>query len=231
MHNFKSILIVEDDPNTGFLVKKHLVREGFDVCLCDNGEAGLKAFKQQNFSLCILDVMLPTKDGLELSKDIHSLDPEMPFIFLTARNLKSDKISGYKNGCDDYVTKPFDIDELVFKIRAILKRSSKISSSNQKISVSDLTLLKDERLLVSKDKSVSVSHKEFLLLELFFTNSNTVIPRSNLLLRCWGNDDYFSSKILDVYLTKIRKVLKMDNKLKLQNIHGHGYKLVTPAAS
>lgn len=226
MIDSSNILVVEDDKNTGFLLEKRLREEGFDVTLCKDGDAGLQAFRNNGYNLCVLDIMLPSKDGLELGKDIHSINPETPIIFLTARSLKQDKILGYKNGCDDYITKPFDIDELMFKIHAILKRSSKSRPASNKLTVSGLTLLKDERLLISDNKTANVSHKEMLLLELFFNHFNEVVPRKHLLMTAWGNDDYFSSKILDVYLTKIRKFLKMDGSLKLQNIHGHGYKLI-----
>ncbi len=226
MNNKNSILIVEDDKNTGFLLEKRLAEEGFEVTLCDDGLKGLKAFRSGRFNLCVLDIMLPSKDGLELGRDIHLINSEMPIIFLTARTLKSDKILGYQGGCDDYITKPFDIDELLFKIHAILKRSTRFKTIQQKITVSKLTLLTDERLIISGDKRTSVSHKEYLLIEFFFSHPDEVIPRKELLMHCWGNDDYFSSKILDVYLTKVRKILRLDDKLKLQNIHGHGYKLV-----
>ncbi|MBO6515181.1 MAG: response regulator transcription factor [Bacteroidia bacterium] len=221
-----TILVVEDDKNTGFLLEKRLKEEGFDVVICTDGKQALDAFEPHAFCLCILDVMLPSKDGLELGRDIREEDDTTPVIFLTARNLKSDKVRGYKTGCDDYITKPFDVDELVFKIRAILKRSVRKQPLENKITVSDLTLHRDERLIVTGDKTTTVSHKELLLLDLFFSHFNEVIPRKELLMKCWGNDDYFSSKILDVYLTKVRKILKLDEKLRLQNIHGHGYKLV-----
>ena len=220
-----NILIVEDDKNTGFLVKRHLRDAGFKVCLCTDGKEALEYFKQESFDLCILDVMLPSKDGLELSTDIRQRNQTVPIIFLTARNLKSDKIQGYKNGCDDYITKPFDIDELVLKIHAILRRTKLVEKADRELKVSKLSLLTDERLLITATGRLSLSHKEMLLLEYFFKHFNKVVPRSELLMHCWGNDDYFSSNILNVYLTKIRKLIREDEDLKLQNIHGHGYKL------
>lgn len=220
-----NILIVEDDKNTGILLRKHLEAEGFKISLCVDGAKGLKCFEEEAFELCILDIMLPSIDGLELAETIRKIDQHIPIIFLTARNLKSDKVQGYKNGCDDYITKPFDIDELLMKIQAMVRRINPVKEVPSEIKVSDLCLLTNERLLLSGNKKIRLSHKEMLLLEQFFTHFNTVVSRSDLLINCWGNDDYFSSNILNVYLTKIRKLIREDDSLILQNIHGHGYKL------
>lgn len=225
MNNQVNILVVEDDKNTGILLRKHLEAEGFQIKLCVDGAKGLKCFEEEIFELCILDIMLPSMDGLKLAETIRKNDLQVPIIFLTARNLKSDKVQGYNNGCDDYITKPFDIDELILKIHAMLRRVNTVKEVSKEIKVSDLCLLTSERLLVSTNKKTKLSHKEMLLLEQFFTHFNTVVSRSDLLINCWGNDDYFSSNILNVYLTKIRKLIREDNTLELQNIHGYGYKL------
>ncbi len=219
------ILIVEDDKNTGFLLQNRLQEEGFEVLLCTNGIEAERIIMNQNFSLCILDIMIPSKDGLELSKDIRMKNNQVPIIFLTARNLKSDIVQGYKNGCDDYLTKPFDIDELVLKIHAIIRRTGTKHIEPSELKVSKLSLIKEEHILVSDKEQKNISHKEMLILELFFRNFDQVITRRSILIACWGNDDYFSSNILNVYLTKIRKLIKADEDLVLHNIHGHGYKL------
>lgn len=225
MEHKGKILIVEDDKNTGFLLKKRLQEEGFNALLCTNGKEAEKIILSQNLSLCILDIMIPSKDGLELSKDIRMKNNQVPIIFLTARNLKSDIVQGYKNGCDDYLTKPFDIDELMLKIHAIIRRTGTRHIESGELKVSKLSLLREEHVLVSENKRMNISHKEMLILELFFRNFNQVVTRRSILIACWGNDDYFSSNILNVYLTKIRKLIKADGSLVLHNIHGHGYKL------
>ena len=227
MSESKKILIVEDDKNLGFLLSTQLKANGFEVSLAMDGVSGLESFNSSLFDLCILDIMLPKRDGLSLAKEIREINSTIPFVFLTARNLKSDKITGYELGCDDYITKPFDMDELVYKINAILKRSSNIASvpQNNELQVGLLNLKVLERLVSINQKQITLSQKETVLLQLFFENPNEVISRKKLMLEAWGNDDYFTSKSLDVYLTKIRKVLGHGINLKLTNIHGYGYML------
>ena len=227
MENKYKILIVEDDKNAGFLLKRHLTNLNFGVMLCVDGEAGMQAFKKDKYDLCILDIMLPKKDGIMLAKEIREFDEQTPFVFLTARNLKSDKITGYNVGCDDYISKPFDIDEFVFKINVILRRTFfKQTVLPNEITVASFVLKTNSRILQTKDKTINLSNKEALLLELFFKNINKVVSRSEIMREVWGNDDFFTSKNLDVYLTKLRKILHSDSKIKLLNVYGFGYKLV-----
>lgn len=227
MSSMKKLLVVEDDKNLSFLLSSQLKGKGFIVDLAMNGEEGLSMFNNSSYDLCILDIMMPKMDGLSLAKEIRKVDEMIPFIFLTARNLKSDKSTGYDLGCDDYITKPFDIDEIAFKINAILKRvGGDKNGSTSELVAGSLTFKHLERSVIDqKGKPHVLSHKESILLKLFIDNLNEVIPRKTLLMEAWGNDDFFTSKSLDVYLTKIRKILSLDPKLKLKNIHGYGYML------
>lgn len=227
MTDMKKLLVVEDDKNLGFLLSTQLKNKGFDVHLAKDGMEGLKMFNENIYDLCILDIMLPKLDGLSLAKEIRKLNEVIPFVFLTARNLKSDKIVGYEIGCDDYLTKPFDIDELIFKINVIIKRTGTGKVKQENIfTVGSLTLSVLERSVSKDSERISLSLKEATLLKLLFENVNEVVSRKVLMIEAWGNDDFFTSKSLDVHLTKIRKVLSLDESLKLLNIHGFGYKLV-----
>lgn len=227
MSEIKKLLVVEDDKNLGFLLSKQLTKNGFDVDLAIDGLLGLEMLKQSTYDLCIIDVMMPKMDGLSMAKEIRSNYADIPFVFLTARNLKSDKITGYKLGCDDYITKPFDMDELIYKIHAILNRLNKSTNieAKKELQVGLLKLHITERFITNDSVQNSLSHKETILLKCFFENANQVVSRKMLMMEAWGNDDYFTSKSLDVYLTKIRKVLGLDERIKLTNIHGFGYML------
>ncbi len=226
MEGQERLLVVEDDKNLGFLLSTQLKAVGFHVDLATDGEQGLEFFRSSKYDLCILDVMLPKIDGLLLAQEIRKTDETVPFIFLTARILKSDKLLGYELGCDDYITKPFDIDELILKINVIIKRSAhRVPVSTDELSAGTIRLNTTARTVTTATDSFMVSQKECLILKIFFQNMNEVVPRKDIMLEVWGNDDFFTSKSLDVYLTKVRKILKADPNLKLVNIHGFGYQL------
>ncbi len=221
------ILIVEDDANAGLLLTDNLGDEGFETTLAENGVDGWNQSQNNKFDLYILDIMLPKLDGVSLAKEIRKLDKKTPIIFLSARNLDYDKIEGFEAGCDDYVTKPFNIKELILRIHAILRRNNDESKKNVtewKINKTKFYYL-DRRLIANKVES-KLSTKEADVLKLLFENQNEIIARSYILETVWGKNDYYTSQSLDVYLTKIRKYLNHDNKLVIQNIHGFGYKLV-----
>lgn len=226
MSTFSKLLIVEDDKNQGFLLSSHLESAGFQIDLASDGEEGYNLFKKRNYDLCIFDIMMPRMDGLSLVKKIKNLNQSTPFIFLSARNLKSDKMTGYEMGCEDYITKPFDVDLLVHKINVILKRTTgKRQTKDLMLNAGKLELKAQERTIYFDQTPYVLTQKETTLLTLFFKNLNTVISRKKLMIETWGNDDFFTSKSMDVHLTRVRKILKLDSTLKLVNIHGYGYKL------
>lgn len=221
------ILIVEDDKNMGYLLKENMKLAGLNPVLCTNGIEGLRTFHSDTFALCILDIMLPGKDGLYLAEEIKRTDKDVPILFLTAKSLDEDKIAGFKAGCDDYVTKPFNIEELLLRIQVILSR--KYKSENEEnpniLSVGNFILNCEERKLALGETSKNLSTKESELLKVLVINENKVVSRSEILTAVWGKDDYYVSKSLDVYLNKIRKLLNEDPNIEILNVHGFGYKL------
>ncbi|OQX77356.1 MAG: hypothetical protein B6D61_07340 [Bacteroidetes bacterium 4484_249] len=221
------ILIVEDDKNMGFLLKENLKLAKLDPILCTDGIEGLKTFHSFDFDLCILDIMLPGKDGLSLAEVIKKTDKDVPVLFLTAKSLDEDKIAGFKAGCDDYVTKPFNIEELLLRIQVILNRKyiSEFEKNPVTVSFGIFTLNCEERILNTGDTSINLSTKEFELLKMLAINENKVVSRSKILTAVWGRDDYYVSKSLDVYLNKIRKYFQGNPKIDIMNVHGFGYKL------
>ncbi len=221
------ILVVEDDVSLSFLLNDNLKEEGFDVHCCADGNEGLNEFLKNDFHLCILDVMLPKQDGFRLAENIRKKNPAVPIIFLTARSLKEDIYKGFEAGADDYITKPFTIRELLLRIRAILKRSARsFEPTDTSFNIGNYTFNYNSRELAYAGKTKKLSTKENELLRLFCENPNTVINRSRLLMEVWGNDDYFVSKSLDVYITRLRKLLNSETSISIQNYHSVGYKLI-----
>lgn len=223
------ILIVEDDKNMGFLLKENLKLAKYIPELITDGNKAVKAFQSDEFSLCILDIMLPGNDGLSIAKDIKSISPKTPVIFLTAKSMDEDKIAGFKAGCDDYITKPFNIEELLLRIQVVLRRKT---DSDIEVIQSDFTfgsfiLKMSERKLYFENEITGLSAKEADLIKILVENKNKVVTRNQILMGVWGADNFYVSKSLDVYLTKIRKIFKKDDQIELLNIHGLGYKLTT----
>lgn len=224
------ILLVEDDQNFGDVLKSYLEMYDYDVTLAIDGEAGYEAFKKGDFDLCITDVMMPKKDGFSLAKDIRNHNKEMPIIFLTAKVLKEDVLEGFKLGADDYITKPFNSEELLFRIKAVLRRASKPEENpeNQReFNIGDYHFDYVLRILTYKpdDSTDKLSPKEAQLLRLFCFRINDVLQRSEALTKIWEDDNYFTARSMDVFITKIRKYLAKDPNIEIQNIHGNGFRL------
>ena len=230
MKSNKSILLVEDDPNFGRILKDYLTINNYDVSLAVNGIEGFEKFNRSEFDLCILDIMMPFKDGLTLAREIREVNDAIPLIFLTAKNLKDDVLKGYKIGADDYLTKPFDSDILLLKIKSIFKRKQvPVSEINSQFlfNFGDFQFNSKLRILKYKnDSQVKLSPKENELLKLLLIHLNDLMPRELALVKIWNDDNYFTSRSMDVYIAKIRKYLQKDSRLEIENIHGEGFRLI-----
>lgn len=223
------ILLAEDDNNLGFVVKDSLKSNGFDVTLCLNGEDALKAFANGTFDICLLDVMMPKKDGFAVAETIRELNKDIPIIFLTAKTMQTDKVKGFTLGADDYITKPFDFQELILRINAILKRSLLITDKEVE-SVVAYEIGKyhfdiKNQVLMTTNFEQKLTKKETRILTFLCENMNDIASREQLLKNIWGNDDYFSGRSMDVFISKIRKYLSADTNIQITNIHGVGFKL------
>lgn len=228
----KRILLVEDDPNLGLLLQDYLQLKGkFDVVLCVDGEEGLRAFGKQEFDICILDVMMPKKDGFSLGKEIRKINQHIPIIFATAKAMMEDKASAYDLGGDDYITKPFRIEELLLRINALLKRVSVKevpgnTPAETQFQIGDYTFDYTTQLIHHNGQQQKLSTKEAELLQLLCLKKNAVLTREEALLSIWHDDNYFNGRSMDVFLSKLRKYLREDPKVEILNVHGKGYKLL-----
>lgn len=223
------VLVVEDDTNLSYLLRSNLEEEGYDVHTCADGKEGWQVFNQDHFDICILDVMLPKQDGFALAEMIRSKNAKIPLLFLTARTMKEDIYRGFEIGADDYITKPFTARELLLRMKAIMRRLQPGEEVNQGSLVFQIGLLTFDhtaRELRNDGEVKRLSTKENELLRIFCESKNVVVNRNRLLLEVWGNDDYFVSKSLDVYITRLRKLLKADPNLSIQNYHSLGYKMI-----
>lgn len=226
--NKAKLLVVEDDPNLGDILQEYLTMKGYNTTLCRDGEEGWGKFKKGAFHLCILDIMMPKKDGFTLGKEIKKVEEDLPIIYLTAKNLKDDVIEGLRIGADDYITKPFSMEELLLRITAILRRTMK----NEEVSVlknykfGDFTLHYDQQLLEGPQGKSKLTSKENELIRLLASELNKHVGRSQALKQIWGDDSYFNARSMDVYLSKIRKLLRDDPKVQIITIHGEGFKMV-----
>lgn len=228
------ILLVEDDQNFGDVLRSYLEMHDYDVTLAQDGEAGFQQYQQNEYDLCIFDVMMPKKDGFTLASEIREEDKEMPIIFLTAKTLKDDVVQGFKIGADDYITKPFNSEELLLRVQAILKRSQQKADPREEIK--EFTIGKYHfnfplRILTFtsgevEEETFKLSPKEAQLLRLFAININDILPRSEALTKIWGEDNYFTARSMDVFVTKLRKYLKKDEQIEIVNIHGNGFQLL-----
>jgi DNA-binding response OmpR family regulator len=220
------ILLVEDDPNFGTVLKDYLTMSGYDVKLATDGERGSDLFLKDEFNLCVLDVMMPKKDGFTLAAEIKRINPDMPIIFLTAKTLQQDVLEGFKIGADDYITKPFNSEELIFRIAAVLKRGKLKPNQQQKeFTVGKFHFNYKSRILKHDGQEAKLSPKEAELLRLFCMKVNDIVYREEALKQIWGRDDYFTARSMDVFVTKLRKYLKDDPTLEIVNIHGNGFRL------
>jgi len=224
------VLLVEDDLNLGFVIQDHLRNEGYQVDLEKDGFAGFQKFYNQAFDLCILDVMLPKKDGFTLAEDIRKIDQQVPILFLTAKSMTEDKIKGFKLGADDYLTKPFSFDELDLRIKAIMKRAkpAEDESSNDRdvFELGQFTFDYKNLSLDHADEKRILTKKEAELLRMLCLHRDQVLTREMALTMVWGSDDYFLGRSMDVFITKLRKYLKLDERIKIMNVHGVGFKLI-----
>jgi len=226
----KKILLVEDDQNFGAILKDYLMLNDFDVTLAKNGMEGFEKFKKDTYDLCILDVMMPYKDGYTLAKEIREKNKDVPIVFLTAKSMKEDVLKGYKVGADDYLNKPFDSEVLLLKIRAIIQRKSsdtKTDVTKFEFEIGAFHLNSKLRFLTFKDQeAIKLSPKENELLKLLVLYENDLMPRELALTKIWRDDNYFTSRSMDVYIAKLRKYLKLDANVEILNIHGEGFRLV-----
>lgn len=228
MNNIK-ILLAEDDSNLGNLLRTYLAAKNYETTLCINGRVALEAFSKETYALCILDIMMPEMDGLALAKEIRLINEEIPVIFLTARNQKEDVLEGFRSGADDYITKPFSMEELLYRIEAILRRSAGSSSVMKKedsYNIGQYTFNPLKQLLIYTDKTTKLTTKESELLELLCRHGNEVLERNFALKSIWIDDNYFNARSMDVYITRLRKYLIKDPAVKILNVHGKGYKLI-----
>lgn len=221
------ILLVEDDQSFGSVLKDYLSINAFEVTLAVNGELGLEEFKNGEFDLCIFDVMMPKMDGFSLAEAVREINKNVPIIFLTARNMREDVLKGYQIGADDYITKPFDTELLLYKIRAILQRSHTLEQEEpEHFELSNTTFDSMLRHLVIGNQEFKLSPKENELLKLLFIHRQEFMPRELALKKIWKKDNYFTARSMDVYIAKLRKMLKEDPGLEIINVHGEGFRLV-----
>ncbi|MBL0328145.1 MAG: response regulator transcription factor [Bacteroidetes bacterium] len=224
------VLLVEDDPNLGSLLKEYLEAKGFSTVLATDGKQGYDVFSKDKFGICILDVMMPVKDGITLAKEIRAIDPNIPIVFLTAKSMKEDAIEGFSVGADDYITKPFSMEELLLRIKAILRRTDNktIKNSDQEeFKIGKYKFDYKHQVLDLKGVQHKLTTKEAELLKLLCLHANDVLDRNFALKSIWNDDNYFNGRSMDVYIAKLRKYLKEDASVELINVHGKGFKLLT----
>lgn len=220
----KHILLVEDDESMGFLLKDSLEYYNYRVTHLPNGKLALAAFNSQPFDLCVLDVMMPVMDGFTLASEIRKVDLATPIIFLTAKVMKEDRIKGFKLGADDYVTKPFSVEELSLRIKVILGRGKSVETTATTLAFSNCELDLVNLKLITKTQTIQLTQKEMAILELFASNPNTLLKRSFILKSIWKDDSYFVGRSLDVFISKLRKYVSEDESVKIANVHGTGYR-------
>jgi DNA-binding response OmpR family regulator len=224
----KSILLAEDDENLGTLLENYLRVKGFEVSLYGDGKKALEGFSTGHFSICIVDIMMPVMDGFELVRELRKAGSNIPVIYLTARNQKEDVIEGFVTGADDYITKPFSMEELLYRIEAILRRSGsdKEEIKEDYYKIGEYNFDTTRQLLAYKEHTIKLTTKESELLLLLCRHKNSILERNYALRSIWIDDNYFNARSMDVYITKLRKYLRKDNTIEIINVHGKGYKLL-----
>ena len=222
------ILLVEDDPCFGSVLKSYLELSDYEVVHCVNGVEGYEAFRKDKFDLCLLDVMMPDMDGFTLGKKIRELDTSVPFVYITAKSLKEDMKMGYEIGADDYIVKPFDSELLIFKIKAILSRSKheEAEAKPKLIQLGNYEFNTELRTISQGEDVIKLTPKESRLLELLYYHKDGLLQREKALNEIWGTNDYFTARSMDVYVTKLRKYFKDDPSIKIENVHGSGFRLI-----
>jgi two-component system, OmpR family, response regulator len=227
MNNIR-ILLAEDDSNLGILLKNYLTAKNYETSLYVNGIKALQGFREKSFDLCILDIMMPEMDGITLAEKIRAASPEIPVIFLTAKNQQEDILEGFRSGADDYITKPFSMEELLFRIEAILRRTTGISIPRKEdfYQIGQYKFDPLKQILSLKEQLIKLTTKESELLELLCRNENLILERNFALKSIWIDDNYFNARSMDVYISRLRKYLSKDPMVKIVNVHGRGYKLI-----
>jgi len=223
------ILLAEDDTNLGQILTEYLNLKGFRTTLCRDGEEGAEVFKPGSFDMCILDLMMPKKDGFQLASEIKEIDPDIPIIFLTAKSMKEDVLEGFKIGADDYITKPFSMEVLLMRIKAVLNRTLKSQADRElpeELSIGSLKYQYADNRLTLPSGEVKLTTKENELMKLFLENLNQTVSRTVALKKIWKDDSYFNARSMDVYIAKLRKYIKEEESLKLLTVHGEGFKMV-----
>lgn len=226
--NEVKVLLAEDDENLGSLLKEYLIAKGYETEWFPNGEVAYRSFVKKHYDLCVLDIMMPVKDGYTLAKEIRMTNPDIPIIFLTAKSQKEDVLEGFKAGCDDYISKPFSMEELLYRLEAILRRTNKLSKFNtqKEFTIGQYHFDTEKQILTLNDTSQKLTTKETELLKLLCINKNSVLERNFALKAIWIDDNYFNARSMDVYIAKLRKYLKDDPTVEIINIHGKGFKLL-----
>jgi DNA-binding response OmpR family regulator len=224
----KRIILAEDDSNLGTLLRNYLVAKNYDTTLFMSGRSALESFSPGMYDLCILDIMMPEMDGLALAKAIRNIEPSIPIVFLTAKNQEEDIIEGFRTGADDYITKPFSMEELLYRIEAIFRRTGVpvIRKDDDLYNIGEYLFDKKRQLLLFNDQKINLTTKESELLELLYRHKNELLERNYALRSIWIDDNYFNARSMDVYITRLRKYLKKDPSVKILNIHGRGYRLI-----
>jgi DNA-binding response OmpR family regulator len=223
------VFLCEDDENLGMMLREFLQAKGFEVDLFPDGDSGFKGFLKTKYDLCICDVMMPKKDGITLVREIRSINSEIPVLFLTAKNMKDDVIEGFKAGADDYITKPFSMEELTLRMEAIIRRvKGKKAKEQQVYTFATMTFDTQKQMLIIAGEQTKLTTKESELLSLLCSHVNDILERNHALKQIWEEDTYFNARSMDVYITKLRKLLKPDPNIEIINIHGKGYKLIVP---
>ncbi len=231
MENKTNLLLCEDDPNLGTLLAQYLKAKGYAVELCVDGAQGLRAYKKGRFDLLLLDVMMPVKDGFTLAREVRAQDEDIPIIFLTAKNMRQDTLTGFESGADDYLTKPFSMEELLLRITAVLRRSRGVEQTAERptqFTMGATTFDARRQLLGGPAGERRLTTKENDLLRLLCEHANTMLERSEALRTVWGDDNYFNGRSMDVYIAKLRKYLAEDPGVEIVNVHGKGFRLVVP---
>ena len=227
MENATSILLAEDDLNLGQLLQTFLRSKGFKVSLAQNGKIAFEKFNRDEYDFCIFDIMMPEMDGFTLAKEIREIDKKVPILFLSAKAMKEDKLEGFSIGADDYLTKPFQMEELLARINAIMRRvPSKSIEENGNLEIGSIKYEPEFRMLYLKDEVKKLTTKENQLLQLLVKNKNEILDRHATLRAIWGDDNYFNGRSMDVYIAKLRKALKEDANIEIMNVHGKGFKLI-----
>jgi len=227
VENKIKVLLAEDDENLGSLLREYLQAKSFDTHWVTDGDKAFKSFEKNKYDICILDIMMPVKDGFTLAKEIRMLNREVPIIFLTAKSMKEDVFEGFSIGADDYITKPFSMEELLYRMQAVLRRTKGDINKKQEIyNIGKYRFDTNKQLLILEDKEQKLTTKESELLRLLCNNANQVLERNFALRTIWIDDNYFNARSMDVYITKLRKYLREDPAIEIMNIHGTGYKLI-----